>query len=182
MTTPQNPVLFSVTWDTVIGVRNEGVDEDGPYGEPIRLGEMVVDALVDRLARDIKRDVDHHYLNEVRTAREAATAAALEEAQRLVREALEGEIKPTNRYGEPQGEPTTLRDLIRQDIAAYLAEPAKQWRSDERKNGFRALLREQVDEAMSKELHAVVADARRKVSEAVQQKASEMFSNLADRR
>jgi Arc/MetJ-type ribon-helix-helix transcriptional regulator len=180
---PVTPALLTVHWDTVIGVRNESYDPEtgAPEGgEPIELGAMVVEAITERLVREIKRDVnDYRYRNAVEVAKEAAREAIAAEATRLVREALDGEIRPTNRYGEPQGEPTTLRDMIRADIAAYLGEKPSRYSGDERKGGFRALLREEVDKAMSRDLNAVIIDARRQVVDTVKAKANELFASIA---
>ncbi len=183
MTSTENsaPVtLFAVTWDTVIGSREVGYDDEtGPQHEGIRLGDMVVDALVDRLARDIKRDGDGLY-GAVTKAREAATAASREEAAVLVREALVGEIRPTNHYGEPKGEPTTLRDLIRADIQAYLGEPERRSSYDERKGGFRALVREEVNTALTNELRDVMRDARAQAAAVVKERASGLIASVLE--
>lgn len=174
---PGNTPILTVTWDTVIGARHVGYDPDsGPEVEPVSLGEMVVAGLVERLLVEIKRDSSTGYRGAVEAARDAASGATAAEATALVREALAGEIRQTNHYGEPKGEPTTLRDLIRADIAKYLNEkvPERGYGGD-RRGGFRELLQHEVDEAMNKELRAAIREAREQVVVKVQEKAAQLI-------
>ncbi len=174
----QTAPILTVTWDTVIGSRHVGYDPDsGPEVEPVSLGEMVVAGVVERLVAEIKRDADGFgYRGAVTAAREAASAAVQEQASTLVSEALSGEIRRTNTYGEPTGEPTTLRDLIRADVAKYLNEkvPERGYGGD-RRGGFRELLQHEVDEAMNKELRAAIREAREQVVVKVQEKAAQLI-------
>lgn len=163
--------ILTVTWDTAIGTRHVGGDYHEPEFEPVSLGEMVVTEIVRQLIDEVRRDIRDE-------VRKAVLPTIQAEVAQVVREALTGEIQRTNRWGETEGEPTTLRDLIADDVKAYLAEPAKKWHSDERKNGFRELLREQVDEVMKRELTDEVKKARAAVAKQVADKAAQLFGDV----
>ncbi len=174
----QTTPILTVTWDTVIGSRHVGHDPDsGPEVEPVSLGEMVVAGLVERLIVEIKRDVDQgRWRGAVTEARTAAAEAIQAEATVIVRDALHGEFQPTNQYGERTSQVTTLRDLIRADVAKYLNEkvPERGYGGD-RRGGFRELLQHEVDEAMNKELRAAIREAREQVVVKVQDKAAQLI-------
>lgn len=170
---PQTAPILTVTWDTVIGARplSGGSYEEPPEYEPVNLGDAVVAQIVERLIGEVRKDIRKTVLAAVQSAIEAEVSA-------VVREVLTGEIRRTNRWGEKQGDPTTLRDMLADDVANYLNEPAKNWRSDERKGGFRALLRDTVDETLSRELRTEVEHAKAAVRAQVAAKAAEVFGDV----
>jgi hypothetical protein len=169
-TSPQSAPLLTITWDTVIGVRTtrDHYDEE-PVVEPVSLGEMVVAELAATLRDEIRRDVRDE-------VRKAVLPTIQAEVSGVVREALTGDIQRLNRWGEREGDKTTLRDMIADDVKAYLTEPQQRSSYDQRKGGFRELLREQVDDAMRKDLHATIAEARKQVVGQVQSKAAALIA------
>ena len=169
---PQTAPILTVTWDTVIGQRATGGSfDEPPEYEPVSLGDAVVEQIVQRLIGEIRKDI--------RASVKAALQPTIDaETTTIVREVLTGEIRRTDRWGQTQGEPTTLRDMLADDIANYLNEPAKAWRSDERKNGFRALLRDTVDETLGRELRTEVDKAKQAVRAQVAAKAAEVFGDV----
>lgn len=165
--------ILTVTWDTVIGSTcvDPGSYDEPPAYEPVSLGAAVVEAIAERLINEVRADIR----NEVR----AAVQPAIEtEVSAIVRDTLTGEIRRGNRWGEAVGEPTTLRDMLADDVANYLNEPARRDRYDQRKGGFRELLRNTVDEVMSKELGEEIATARAAVRKEVANKAAELFGDV----
>lgn len=193
MTDPNNPPLdvpnhnpvaapiLTVTWDTVIGSRNVGWDPaTGPESEPVALGDLVVNGLVDRLTAEIKSDAEP-YRGAVSVAREAIAAAAKDEATALVREALSGRIQRTDNWGDPQGEPTTLRDLIRGEIQAFLGEKPPRPGYNDTPGPFRQLLKVEVQDALAKELREEIRAARAQVAAAVRERAAEILGDVVKR-
>jgi hypothetical protein len=170
---PQTAPILTVTWDTVIGARplSGGSYEEPPEYEPVNLGDAVVAQIVERLIGEIRKDIRKTVLAAVQPAVEAEVGA-------IVRETLTGQIRRRNRWGEVEGDPTTLRDMLADDVANYLNEPAKHWSSDERKGGFRQLLRAVVDETLSRELRKEVETAKAAVRAQVAAKAAEVFGDV----
>ena len=174
--------LLTVTWDTVIGSRPTGYSEsDTGYVEyePVNLGDAVTQALASQLmaqvqgdAAKIRRDALEELRQEIRNVRVEVTR---EEIREIVREALAGDITPTDPFGYKTGEPTTLRALLRKDVEAYLKEPTPNRGSYERQGGFRELLKEEVDKALSKELRDTIREARKDVAARVKDKAAEII-------
>lgn len=180
---PQHAPILTVTWDTVIGSRmtDSGSYDEPPAYEPVNLGELVVAGLVDRLAGDIKRDADSgRYHSAVTEARGAATEAIKAEATSMVRDALTGTFQPMNQWGEKNGQPTTLRDLVMTEVQKFLDEkpPRNGYNDRERPGGLRELLRHEVAELMRKELKAEIDKAKALVRNEVAAKAAELFGDV----
>lgn len=180
---PHSTPILTVTWDTVIGSRltDSGSYDEPPAYEPVCLGNLVVDGLVDRLAGDVKREASERYRAAVNEARSAATAAIQAEATAIVREALHGTFQPMTQWGEKAGEPTTLRDLVKREVQKFLDEPAPRgngYNDQRRPGGLRELLKVEVAEAMRTELRAEIEKARAAVREQVSAKAAELFGDV----
>lgn len=173
--TPTTAPILTVTWDTVIGSRctDPGGYDEPPAYEPVSLGEAVVSEIASQLIEEVRRDIRSEVLQAVKPTIQA-------EIVEIVREALKSDIRRINQWGEAQGELTTLRDLLADDVKAYLAEPARRDRYDERKGGFRELLRAEVDEAMRKELREEITAARATVAQQVKERAGQLFGEAVN--
>lgn len=184
---PQTTPILTVTWDTVIGARPVGEREhDTGYQdyEEISLGDAVVNALaaqlgarVDKDADEIRREARRRMADEVSRIR---VEVIREEITAAVRRQLAKPIQKTNTWGEPQGETTTLNDLILAEVNAFLSEkPARPGYSDrERPGGLVVLLREEVGKALAAELKAEIEKARAAVRAEVAKKAGELFGDV----
>jgi hypothetical protein len=185
-TAPAVPLL-TVGWDTVIGSRQVGYDDEtGPEDEPIFLGQLVVDALASQLLGQVQAEADRirrDALAEVRAEVHRVRAeVAREEITAIVRETLSGEVIPTDPFGYRTGEPTNLRALIVKDVQDYLREPAPRDRySSGREGGFRLLLKAEVDEALAKELADTIRAARKDVAARVKDRAAEIIGSVVER-
>jgi len=171
---PTSAPILTVHWDTVIGARHAGYDPDtGPIAEPVDLGDLVVAHIASTLIAEIRHDIR----KEVRTAIQPAISA---EITAIVREELSNKIRKTNTWGEAQGDPLSLRDLIMTEVQAYLNEPIKSQRYDDRARpgGFRELLAKEVDNALTTELRGVITEARTAVAAKVRDSAAEMLGSI----
>lgn len=180
--TPAAAPVLTVTWDTVIGARHTGYDPDtGPEVEPFALGDAVVEALARQLRDEVQRSMRSDLADVLRDVRDEVRTAAREEAGVMVRDALAGEITPTNVWGEKKGETKTLRDLIREDVQAFLAEPlvARDGFGPDRtrKGGFRELVQAEVQEALRKELRETIQAARTQVAQVVRDNAAQLLGD-----
>lgn len=165
--------LEAVDLRTVIGTRTGGSYlGDGDFERhdvPMTLADAVVDKLVEKLAEDERypslRDL-------VQRVRESILREKLEP---IIEEAINGEIRLTNEYGEPKGKATTLRE--------YIVEEAKKLITRARRNargGYDSLLQEVVDNkvraALTNELKGVLQDEKQKVKELVQAHSANLMA------
>ena len=91
-----------------------------------------------------------------------------------IRDALNGEIRRTNMYGEPQGEPTTLRALIGQEATKALGKDSGGY--PHRETVLQKLIREQVEAALKAELAEAIKEERAKVVAAVREQAGQLIA------
>lgn len=100
-----------------IGWHDYGYDRDGePYeeGGPIDLRNNLAAMVAQELARTLRNDMEKAVRAKVEEV--AAARAAV-----IVNEVIDGDIRQTNSFGEPVGEPTTLRALVVEQVKAQLA-------------------------------------------------------------
>lgn len=168
--------LLSITWDSVIGSERLGYNPDTDQVDeiPLTLGASVADLIARRLIDGMRRDVRDMVVQSV-------TETIQTEVGAIVREQLDGTIRPTNQWGESQGEPQTLRALLAAEMQRYLAEKPRDNRdgysgSSPRPGGFRLLLEREIDNALSTELRATIQQARKDVVGKVQTKAAALIA------
>lgn len=164
--------LLTVTWDTVVGEEwtDEGPDEP-PHVVPVTIGDRVLDMLANRLLDETRREVKA-------TVRAALTDAIRDQVSGIVTETLTGEIRMTNHYGEPTGEPTTLRAMIAKQATDFLSVKDSENRYGTPIPGFASLLKTEVDQALTKELQSTILEARKQVAEAVKERAGELLGGV----
>lgn len=156
---------------TVEGI--EAVDLNTPVvnvesDEPVTLADVIADRAVRSLVYEDGRDLRRR-ITEIRD--EEIRAAALP----MVTAAIEAGIQQTNRWGEPDGQPTSLRELILKEAKDLISRPADNY---DRKKGtvLEKVVREAVDRTIRAELGAVLAEEKAKVVAAVQAQAAELIA------
>lgn len=156
---------------TVEGI--EAVDLNTPVvnvdtDEPVTLADVIADRAVRTLAYEDGRDLRHR-IGQIRD--EQIRAAVLPQ----VAAAIETGLQQTNSWGEPVGEPTSLRDLILKEAKEAISRPADAY---DRKKGtvLEKVVREAVDRTIRAELSAVLAEEKAKVVAAVQAQAAELIA------
>jgi hypothetical protein len=92
----------------------------------------------------------------------------------LIADALNGDLRRTNSYGEPTGEPTTLRSLIGEEAKTALTRSTDGYNRGETVIG--KLVREQVTQAMKAELAEAIKEERAKVVAAVHEQAGQIIA------
>jgi hypothetical protein len=90
--------------------------------------------------------------------------------------ALDGEFQPTDTYGSPRGEKTTLRAEVVKTAQEWLAKPVKNGSYNSSKTNLDQYLTETVDRAIRKELDAAVKDAKEQVLGRVKDQAAEVIA------
>lgn len=152
-------------------VPGRAYDEDGnPH--TARLVDLVVDEMVRRATRD--SDSGWHSLaQQVQRVRAEAIRAKVEAE---VESALTAEFRQTNSFGEPIGEPTTLRALIAKQAQDAVKLGVARPGYGEKEGVATRVIRDEVDKVLAKELAETVAAERAKVVAAVRAKASELIT------
>jgi hypothetical protein len=149
-----------------------GADRNGP----VRL----VDLVVERAAHLLVAQADQAAYRSLRDQVTAEMKASIRgELDKLVAEALAGAVQPTNQWGEARGEPTTLREVILKDVAAWLneARPTTGSRRDQL-SPFRRMLEEEIEKAVKGDLADVMAKARETVKAKIQVVATEQLGSV----
>lgn len=138
------------------------------------------DAIVEEAARRVlaQRDLSEDVRRRLKQITDEEIRAAV---QPMLVQALEEGIQPTDGFGSPRGEPTTLRDMIvkevRRDLSASRSSPAS--------SGRRTLLEEivsrEVERAVGNDLRQAMDEARKQVRAAVEQKGAEVLAQTIER-
>lgn len=165
--------LNTVIGETVVTETDYDGDTSGSR-TPRTLGDEVVDRLVDVLASKLYRESAQYVkVHELVAARIAALIDA--QVGAIITGLLEtGFVQLTNQYGRPQGEPTTLKELI---INAGQA-----WATGTPKNGTRGdtnlgeLVRREVEQVMRTELSKTIAASKAAVQAKVATSAAAVLS------
>ncbi len=135
-------------------------------------GGTVADLIVKAaLAKLVKGDEWNTVKDRVREITDEEIRA---HAKTQIAEALNGGIRKTNTFGEPYGEPTTLRALIAEEVKAELAKAGDPYRSKD--STVRKIVREQVAAAFKTELAEAVAEEKAKVVAAVRASAADLIA------
>lgn len=143
-----------------------GRDFDGEPTGASTLQDLIVRAAVDRLLSD----TDHQVRSELREkVNNAYNKEVKDRVAALVKEAFEAPVQRTTRWGEKEGEPTTVREIIREAIEKFLKAPARssnRYHSDPYSN-LTELVEDQVKNVMSTDMKKTVEAAKGAVHEKV---------------
>ncbi len=133
--------------------------------------EAVVSRLVERAAKKPEYASLRKRLAEIRTE------MIQEQLAPLIHEAIQSSAQKTNTFGEPQGDPTTLRALIVDEAKATLAKSnVDRYDSKNRGTLLARIIREEVSFAFTDELKEVIAQAKTEATAAVQEKAATVIA------
>lgn len=164
---PLNISIEGLNLDTVI---------DGDYEGARTLADAIVSAAVAKLVKDKDYGEVHSGL------RKRVAQIRDEEIRERVRleldEVMLQPVTATNQWGEPVGQPTTLRALIVAEATKFFSVKLKSDSYDRRPEltGAQRVIAELVKAELTKELAAAFADEKAKVVKAVQGKAAELLA------
>jgi hypothetical protein len=148
-------------------------DGDDYRTEPVTLGEAV--------AKEIKDEVikDEPYRTLRREVLEIRTELVRELLRPLVEEAINAPVQRTNTFGDPQGEPTALREMIMAEVKAVLTRPNRS--SSSQRSLVQEIVKSEVTDALRTELTAVIKEERDKVIKAVHTEAATLIADAVKR-
>lgn len=160
-----------VTLDTVVA-EVYGYDEDGYAGKQSTgtIADLVAAKIVEKVAADETR-----WRPLTRHVTEIRTEVIREMIRPQIEQALSEPFRKTNGYGEPAGEPVTLRTLIVAEVRKAMAEPADSYNRAKGsfvdqlvRNEVRAAFAAEVADAVKQARTAVAAEIGQHVASAVQ--------------
>ena len=140
-------------------------------GDPIGR-QTLTDAIVEAAAHLIVREIKDTLVKDIR---QQVTAQVAEQVTTVVAEEMAKPIQRTTLWGEKQGEPTSVREMIRERIEKYMAAPAS--RRDRYNSGRSTvdnmveLVEQEVRAVMNTELKDAIAAAKREVVNTIRDKA-----------
>lgn len=87
-----------------------------------------------------------------------------------VRDAMDQPVQKTSQWGEPQGDPVTIRELIRLELEQFLSakpRPRNAYSDDKTPRNMEQIIAETVSEALRKEFDADIRQARKAITDKV---------------
>jgi hypothetical protein len=89
--------------------------------EQDRDGRSMRDRIIDETVSEIREEVESGIVTQARAdAQKALKEQIAKMLADIVKEVVATPVQPTNTYGEPKGEPITLRELILKEVNTYL--------------------------------------------------------------
>ena len=85
-------------------------------------------------------------------------------------------MRKTNHWGEPSGEPTTLRSEIVKQAETFLTKPVSRGYQQGSETQVQVFIREAVERVVKKELQAAVDQGKKQVLAAVKDQAAEVIT------
>jgi hypothetical protein len=151
--------------------------------------EHITDAIIEAAARQLLNgtsfDEDgepYSYRNDLaqrleRKVGDLIANFAAEQAEPILRAALEKPIPRVNRYGETASGTRTLAEAIAEEVHAALIAPARDGYGSQNKRAIlNGLIEEKVNDVLRADFSKQLEDARAKVRKAVNDKAAELLA------
>lgn len=138
------------------------------------LADVIADHAVTRLTREANWG---HQIEQIREARKKAVDAAIAAE---VERALSQPFQPTNTYGEAQGGPVTLRDLIAKGISDFFT-VQKGDSYGPKRTSAQTVIDTAVNTYVSKELNAAMKTELDKAKAAIHEAAGALIARNIDK-
>ena len=112
-----------------------------------------------------------------RQARDERIELIRERLAPQVEEALSGDIQKTNAHGEPNGQTTTMRELVIAEITRVINAKGDRFHSGDAEPLINRVITFEVNRALTTELSQVFAAEKEKVVAAVRAQAAELVAD-----
>lgn len=149
-------------------LRLSDVVDETYAGERVTLADKVAEKLIEKAAGDDGWNELNRRIKEIRDEEIRAVVVP------LIAEAFKAPIQRTNAYGDPSGDPITLRDLVLAEAKKVLTSASSTGYRDEPL--ARRLVREMVEKELTAQLSAAIKEERAKVVAAVRAKAADLIA------
>lgn len=162
-----DPTKINVTLDlNALFVESAELD-----GDPVSVRNLMRNAVVEAAAAKLVAGFDYDELHGMRQeVQRVRSELVREQLVAQVTAAMEQPIQRTTTWGERLGEATSVRELIRQELEAFLAGTQTSRRHDsydKTPNNLAELIGQAANEAMRGEMAGSVLEARKQVSKQV---------------
>lgn len=166
-----DPINVTITLDTEVGDSEIDPETGDRVGPGATILDLVVAQAVTKLIPSIRKDV-------AAAVTEAAQREITDQVSVMVTEVLAEPFQITDRWGHKQGTPVTIRECIAEEIAAQL-KPAKSdsYNRSTSSTVVTDVIKEEVRDALNKELKAAVQAAREQVVGAVKEHAAALIAD-----
>jgi uncharacterized membrane-anchored protein YjiN (DUF445 family) len=135
------------------------------------LGDQIVAAAAQLIVTDISKDV-----------RKQVSATIETQVGQIVTEALTTGFRKVNTWGEPTGEPTTLRESIAAEAQAWFSKPiGDSYSRGPAKTAVQKFIETEVDKQIKSELNAALTAAKAQVLERVKDQAAAVIADTITR-
>lgn len=146
---------------------------DDDAEEYVTEGRTLGDLIAERVAKSIRESDAYPGLKKrVADIREEEIRARVAPD---IEAAMAAPIRQTNRYGEPTGQATTMRELILEEARKFMERPVDQYSRD-KGTVLQKWLRDAVEKTIKTELAEVLVDEKAKVVAAVRAKAADLIA------
>ncbi|WP_435582889.1 hypothetical protein [Amycolatopsis thermoflava] len=143
-------------------------------GEPVgrrELRDVIVGSAAEQLVREIRKEALRGILDKVE-------AVVQDEVRATVQTVLSQPIQRTTVWGETRGEPTSVLEIVREQIGKYLDGNGRRRDSYNREpQNLRELIDDSVRDVLNKEMTQAVNDARTKVNTEIRDHALKAAAN-----
>lgn len=139
----------------------------GDYEAGIRsqsLLDLIISAAGDQLVKQLGREQTDRIRAALSEERQRQIVAAVGP---IVNEAIAAAVQPTDAYGHPKGELTTMREVIIAEAKKYLTEARSERYGDPRETPVQRMIREEVGRTVKTELQKALKEAQAEVYAAV---------------
>lgn len=140
----------------------------------------VSEAIVQECARRLLQQ--YELTDDVRRRMKQVTGDEIRAAvQPLIQAALDEGFQPTDSFGSPKGEPTTLRDMIVQEARRDLGASKHPGHHGSKQTLLEEIVGREVERAVREDLKQAMDEARKQVRAAVEKKGAEILAQTIER-
>jgi hypothetical protein len=160
--------------------RHIGYDEEGePLQHPTTIEDVVLGLAADKIARTVTADQAKAYLlDRVTRLRDEVIR---EELRPLVVDALERSVQPTDPYGNPKGEATTLAEVITRIAKEEMTAPRDQGYGRQKRTLVQQIIAEHVDAKFKTELGKELDAGKAEVRSALREQGAALIQQAIEK-
>lgn len=160
--------------------RHIGYNEDGePVQEPTTLEDVVLGMAAQSIAGTVVADEAKDYLRQrVYNLRDAEIR---EQLRPLVAEAIARSIQPTDPFGNPKGDPTTLAEVITKEAKTALTVPKESGYGNPKRTLIQQIIADEINTTFRKELADAVAEGKKAVAAALRAEGAVVIQQTIER-
>lgn len=170
-------ITLSLDLDSYLAV-HRGYDEDGEsIQSPTTVEDIVLRIAADSIVRHVMRD-GYDWRGDLRNRVGSIRDDLIAEKLRPdIDAAFAGPVQKTNTYGDPVGEPVTMREVIVGRVEEWLKSSDRDsYRNPKGLTKPQQLIAEEVDRVLAREMKEAIAAAKAEVVAAVQAKGAELLA------